>query len=295
MKAIKYLSIINLLCLLFSKSLLGYSFSTPLAPGPKIKDNYLGILLGFGQNIQNGISVVDCGNCQFEDGLGFGYTFGFGYEKQVALEDDNKFLSNVFYGAMLHLSNRNFSSSYRAIEQQDFPEYNVSFPVMYRQTNEINIMTAGLMPYVSYNPIKYLFVRFGVDASVVFNANTKHIMELVDRRKTLPNGEVVDIYIPASNNPNRRTYSTVLQDSPIENLNRFQLGLVPMIGGNIYFTDKFICSPSFSYYTPFKNLVTTTDLSVSAWRLNVEFKYNLATEERIYRSPKKKPTVVRRR
>lgn len=279
---------------LFTVTVLCDGFSSPLGPGAKEKDSYLGILLGFGQNIQNGEAVVNCKDCVFRDGLGFGYTFGFTYQKQFARVDDDPFLSNFFYGAMLHLSNRNISPSYREIGTQDFSEYDISFPITFRQINEITIMTAGLMPYISYYPIKYLFVRFGVDGSIVFNANTKHTMELLDRRKTLPNGEVVDIYIPAGINANRKTYSTVRQDSPMDDLNRFQMSIVPMLGGNIYFSDKFLCSPSFSYHIPLQYIVSSSDLSISAWRLNVEFRYNLATSNRIYQS-KEKPKVIRKR
>jgi len=118
-------------------------------------------------------------------------------------------------------------------------------------------------------------------------------MELLDRRKTLPNGEVVDIYIPMNNNPNRKTYSVVLQDSEIEGLNRFQFGLVPMIGGNIYFNDKFMCSPSFSYYIPLQKLGTSSDLSISSWRLNIEFRYNITTDSRTYKT-NNKPKIIRK-
>ena len=289
----KYLFFTSVAYLLFPISLLSSSFASPISPGKPEKDNILGVLLGFGQNIQSGSLLVDCKECEFNDGLGVGYTFGFTYQKGVALADDSPFWSSFFYGAMLHLSNKNISSSYKEIRTQHFADYDISFPIMFRQKSETTIMTAGLMPYISYQPIKHLFFRFGVDGSVVFNENIKHSMELLDRKKTLPSGEVVDIYIPVGN-ANRKTYSVVLQDSPLEDINRFQLNFVPMFGGNIYFSDKFICSPSFSYHIPLQKLTSSGDLSVSAWRLNFEFRYNLATSNKIYKS-KEKPRVVRRK
>ena len=281
MKILKYI-FIHTLCLL---QLYSAEFSTPLGPANKEKEHILGILLGFGQNMQNGIMYVDCEDCQFENGVGFGYTFGFLYERQIARNDDAPFLSNVFYGAILHLSNRNVSASYREIRNTEFNEYDANIPLLYRQKNEINIMNVGLTPYISYLPLKYVFIRLGLDGSVVFNANTKHTTELLDRRKTMPNDEIVDVYI----GNNRKTYSLVLQDSPIKDIKRIQLGLMPMLGGNIYFSDKFIISPSFSYYIPFQNLIDKGDLSIHSWRLNFEFKYNLATDERTYKSKKKPP------
>jgi hypothetical protein len=293
MKIIKYLFIISTLYFSLPTYLLCDGFASPLGPGEKEKDNILGILLGFGQNIQNGVSLVDCDSCQFQNGLGFGYTFGFTYEKQVARKDDDPILSKFFYGAMFCLGNKSVSASYKEIRQQPFNEYALSFPITYRQLNEISVMSVGLMPYLSYYPIKYLFVRLGLEASFVFNANSKHTMELVNRKETLPNGEVVDIYI---NNQNKKAYSIVLQDLPIDNLNKFQLGLVPMLGGNIYFSNKLICSPSFSYYIPFQSLVSSSNLSISTWRLNVEFRYNLAMDSRIYKSSSnKRPKIVKRK
>jgi len=283
MKTIKYLFVRCIFYLLLPANLLCNIFSNPIVPGTskaKEKDNIFGILLGFGQNIQEGISLVNCKDCQFENGLGFGYTFGFTYERQIIKdteteENNNTFLSNFFYGGLLHLSNRNFSSSYRELNDVELLDYYI--PTLYKQLNEINIMNVGLMPYLCYKPIKFLFIRFGIDGSLIFNMNTKHTMELLDRKKTLPDGEVIDIFFPVKNNPNRKTYSIVLQDSTIENINRFQIGLVPMLGGNIYFNERFMCSPSISYYIPMQKLVTSSNLSVSIWRINVEFRYNIAT------------------
>jgi len=139
--------VIYTLFFLFPSYLLCDGFSSPLGPGEKEKDKILGILLGFGQNIQGGTSYMDCKECEFNAGLGFGYTFGFTYEKQIAKEEDMAFLSKIFYGAMLHISNRSISASYREINQQDFPEYNISFPITFRQINETSVMNVGLMPY----------------------------------------------------------------------------------------------------------------------------------------------------
>ena len=276
-----------------SETLFADGFASPISPGKKEKENYLGISLGFGQNIQNGTALVNCNDCQFTNGVGFGYTFGFIYERQVALNEDNTFLSNIYYGAMLHLNNANVTSSYRELKEKDFKEYDISFPILYRHTNEISLMSVGLMPYISYTPMKYVFGRLGVDINYFFRNNTKHTTELLDKRMTLPNGEVVNIYIPAPNNPNKRLYSMLLQDSDIADIRKLQFGIVPMLGGNIYFSDKFIFSPSFSYYIPFSKVVSESGLSISSWRLNLEFKYNMASTERIYKA-NPKPQPIRR-
>jgi hypothetical protein len=64
-------------------------FATPLTPAVEEKNHFFGILLGFGQNMQSGISKVNCDDCQFENGIAFGYTFGFTYEKQVGRDEES--------------------------------------------------------------------------------------------------------------------------------------------------------------------------------------------------------------
>ncbi|MCL2039061.1 MAG: hypothetical protein FWG85_01365 [Bacteroidetes bacterium] len=287
--------LVLILCLLFcSDVLFADGFASPIGPGKKEKENYLGIVLGFGQNIQNGTSLVNCEHCQFTDGLGFGYTFGLVYERQIALTEDNTFWANMYYGAMFNLSNANVSSSYRELTNHNFEEYDIWFPVLYRQTNEISLMSVGVMPYISYTPMKYLFGRLGFNINYFFRNNTRHTTELLDRRTTLPNGEVVNIYVPAANNPNRRLYSMLLQDSEIADINKLQLGITPSLGSNIYFSNNFIFSPSFSYYIPFSKLVQDSGLSISTWRLNLEFKYNMVSTERIYKGKQKPKQPIRR-
>ena len=294
-KKIYYITLI--LCILFcSETLLADRFASPIGPGKKEKENYLGMVLGFGQNIQNGTLLVNCDTCQFTNGLGFGYTFGFIYERQVALNEDKTFWSNVYYGAMLNLNNANFASSYKTLEQKrDLQGYDISFPILYRQVNESSVMSVGLMPYISYTPMKYLFGRLGFNVSYLFRNNIKHITDLLDRRITLPNGEVVNIYISNPNNPNKRLYSVLVQDSDIADINKLQLGITPSLGGNIYFSDKLIFAPSFSYYIPLSKAVSKSGLSISSWRLNLEFKYNMASDERVYKTKQKaKQPPIRR-
>ena len=265
-------------------------FSSPIHPGTEERNKIIGGFMGFGQNMQSGITFVSCDSCEFVDGLGFGYTIGAIYEEQLSANDES-----IFYyfnvGGLLHLSNRDVSSSYRERTPEYFAEYDMTFPLMFRHTNKTSITTAGLMPFIRFNPFKYFFVKFGFDVSFVLNSNVKHEIELLERRKTLPNGEVVDIYIPVGNS-NRRTYSRTVQDSEIRDINSLQMSLVPAIGGNIYFTDKLFMTPSFSYFKALNNMSEFgKDFRIDAWRMNIELKYNIATSNKIYRKKNKNRNI----
>jgi len=162
------------------------------------------------------------------------------------------------------------------------------FPLLFRHTNTTSITTVGLMPFIRFNPFKYFFIKFGFDFSYVFSNNVKHNIELLDRRKTLPNGEVVDIFIPTANS-NRRVYSRTVQDSEIQDINNLQMSFVPALGGNIYFTDKLLMLPSFSYFKALNNMSEFGEnFRIDAWRINLELKYNFATSNKIYKQKNRK-------
>jgi hypothetical protein len=265
-----------------SSKIYSQSFSSPIHPGTEERNKIIGGLIGFGQNMQSGIAFVSCDSCEFANGLAFGYTVGATYEEQLSANDESIFYYFNF-GGLLHLSNRNVSSSYRERTPQYFSEYDITFPLMFRHTNKTSITTAGLMPFIRFNPMKYFFVKFGFDISYVTGSNVKHEIELLERRKTLPNGEVVDVHITTSN-PNRKTYSRTVQDSEIKDINNLQMSLVPAIGGNIYFTDKLFMTPSFHYFKALNNMSEFgKDFRIDAWRLNVELKYNITTSNKIYK------------
>jgi hypothetical protein len=261
-------------------------FASPISPGQEERNKFIGGIMGIGQNTQSGISYVNCDSCEFIKGLGLGYTVGISYEEQLAADDES-----IFYyfnlGGLLHLSNRDITSTFRERIPQHFAEYDITFPLTYRHTSTTSINTVGLMPYISLNPIKYFFVKLGFDVSYAFNNNMKHEIELLEKRKTLPNGENVDISILTAN-PNRKLYSKTVQDSEIKDINNLQMFLVPALGVNIYFTDKLFISPTLYYFKALNNISEFGEnFQIDAWRINIELKYNFTTSNKIYIKNKK--------
>lgn len=294
----KRFSLLLLIATCFAQNIASAGFSSPISPAEDDPDTYLGILLGFGQNMQSGTATVDCSECLFSGGVGFGYTFGLTYEKQF-IKDEDHFFHNWHYGGMLHLNSGNFAARYKEIQSEHFigaAYSSFSVPVTYSHTNDISLMSAGLSPFISYYPVEFLFAKIGLDAAVVFRSNSKHSVEIAERRISLPNGEVVDVYIPHEQNPNRKLYSQTLQDAAIKGINRFQVAIAPAVGGNIRLSDKLVLSPSFSMHFPLSKVSNSNNFSVNNWRFNVEFRYNIARSYSIYRrEPQRKaPGIINR-
>jgi hypothetical protein len=108
--------------------------------------------------------------------------------------------------------------------------------------------------------------------------------EILDKKMTLPNGEVVDIYFPIPNRPNTKIYSKVVESGNIKNINPLQLAFVPTIGFNIYFNDKFSLSPLFQYYFPLTEISSFGEnFTISAYRIALTLKYNLTDSHKIYK------------
>ena len=236
---------------------------------------------GLGQNMQNGIAFVGCDSCYFANGVDFGYTVGVIYEEQLSANEKSIF-NYLNFGGLLHFSNRDIISTFREIESVYFTEYEITLPLMFRHTKRSSISTVGLMPFIRWTPQKYFFMKVGFDFSYIYSNNIKHEKELLDRRKTLPNGEIINVYIPVAN-PNRRTYSHTVQDSEVRDLNNLQISFVPSIGANIYWTEKFLMSPGFSYHKSLRSISEFGEnFRIDAWRINLEFKYNLTTSNKIY-------------
>ncbi|MDR0928056.1 MAG: hypothetical protein LBO69_09890 [Ignavibacteria bacterium] len=249
-------------------------FATPISPGKPERERNIGLWLDFGQNVQDGTSYVDCENCNFQNGTGFGYTIGVSYEEQLSKEK-GAIGKNVYFGAMLLLSNRDIEASYRTRESAYFPDYAITIPLDYREISTMSIMSIGLMPYAKYTFWNILSLQLGLDASYVVSNNLVNTLELLDRRVTLSNGEVVDVYIP-SGPKDRHTYSVVKQDSEIKDIQNLQVSLVPAIEFNIHIANRWTLSPNFMYFIPLGDMSTTKDgFSVSAWRAGITLYYNL--------------------
>lgn len=257
-------------------------FSSPINPVAESTSKSVGLFVGFGQNMQSGTAYVNCENCRFTNGLNFGYTIGVSYENQLSTDDE--YHLNLFnVGALLHLSNRDIETNYTEIAPQYLPNYDMTIPISFKHYYTASILSAGLMPFVSFNPIKFAFVKLGVDVSYILNNSMEHEQEVLDKKKKLPNGEIVDIYIYNPKTPQKKIYSQIIQNSEIKELNKLQVSLVPSVGINIYITENWIISPSVQYSKALMDISNVGEnFKIDNWRINIELKYDFTSSNKIY-------------
>ncbi len=277
--------IIGIICLAFAAAshMSASDFASPIYPGIDKSNKYLGIVFGIGQNMQNGTANVQCDTCSFSDGIGTGFTVGLSYEQQFT-NDEDTYLNHFKFGAMLLYNTKSIEASFRENEVKFYQQYNMEIPVWMRNTAEMSISSAELMPYFTYNPIPFAFIRLGFNASYLLTHHITHTKELIDRTKILPNGEKVDITIDTVTKSNKKIYSQVVQDGDMQDINKLQLALQPAIGFDINFSQQLLLSTSFNYSLPLTKISNDGDnFTVSQWRILLELKYNLTQNSKVYK------------
>lgn len=265
------LAIYITLLVILTNDVVAENYPSPLSPGEPSRKIVVGMGFGLGQNIKEGISSVNCVDCEFDGGVGFGYSVDFIIAMQLAANTD--ILRNFYMGLDISLANRDVSSAYNEISSVYLPNFNMTIPVKYKNTFSLGAGLFSFMPYLSYEPNDYLAVSLGLSAGQVFNDNLRHVLDIVDKRVTLPDGEIVDIYFPVDNKPNVKRYSKTEQDGPVSLLTDWHLYLVPSIAGNIYLNKSIVLSPAFYYYYPLNNFTENNDYKISAYRISVLLKY----------------------
>ncbi len=272
-----------------------FGLATPIAPGKSLNKKYLGAVFGLGQNIQNGTAFVSCENCNFTNGLGFGYTLGAIYEQQFT-GDFQDYWHHFKWGAMLRYDSKGLVANFKERTEEYFSEYDMKIPILMKHIDDMSLSSVGMTPFVTYNPINFFFLRLGVNVDYLLQNNMEHKIELLEKTKTLPNGEKVYLYIPTAN-PKQKKYNYVVEEGEIKELNKIQIALMPAIGFDINLSEKLLLSTSFNYSIPFtKTSNFGENFNISTWRLFFELKYNLTKSESIYKKPnKRKKYLIKRK
>lgn len=281
---IKYINYIILFLFLF---LINFNtakcinLSSPINPAKIDKDRYIGIFFGLGQNIQDGIKLVTCDSCFFSNGLKFGYDIGILYEQQFT-NNLSSFIYKFNWGIKAFYSDLGVNANFIENKYEYFDNYNMSIPFSLQHLNTISISNVGIMPFVKYNCFDFLFFSLGVNFNYFLNDFMEHKIKLLEKTKTLPNGEVVSISIPGKKD-NISEY--VVENGDIIGINKFYLSLMPAIGFDFNLSEKIKLSTIFNYSTPLTDILNDYEdnFLINTWRLAVELKYNFANKNNIYR------------
>lgn len=246
---------------------LSQQLASPISPGELPLDKQLGILIGFGSNFQSGEFYVECDDCIFENGNGFGFTLGALYEQEL--------FETLYLGGQLLYDNMNITSTYREREPIPFriegtDEFE-SVPVLFRHKGEVKVSYFTIAPYIKWSTADFFFLKLALNGSFVINANLKHTQELLDKKVLLSNGETATISF-ADGSGNTRT----LQDEKLPQLNSFQLYFSPAIAFNFRLSHRLYFSPEFQYNLPLNNISEFGNaFKINSWRFLIEFRYSL--------------------
>jgi len=240
--------------------------ATPLKPEEYPYDNEIGILFGLGGNIQSGIFKSSC-DCDFENGTGFGYTFGALYEYEI--------LQTLELGAAALIDYRGVASEYQEIESVPVTSQHSGLServnVLFTNQGEADLTYLSFVPYVKWNPFRFMFVRLGLNVGFPISTNIKHTKILETKTAKLSTGEIVSIELPDGDGNQQ-----IIQDDEMPEVNSPFLALDPAIGFTIHLSDKLSFAPVFQYSIPLSNISETgNDFKVSTWRVLFEFKYSI--------------------
>ena len=251
----------------FMMDLISQDLSSPIMPADIPKDSYLGFVFGVGQNYQSGKFFVDCENCEFENGVQTGITFGLTYKREI--------IKNLNWGAMLLYDSYNIESKFKETEvfkyefaaEQDA----VNIPIEFRHIAKADFSMLSLNPFIEVTPLSFLFARIGFNAGFVVGANINHQKELLTRKAKLENGVTVDIKLADS-----KETIEVVEDGEFPEINSFQMALTPMIGFIIPFSKSVFFSPYYLHRIPLNKMSEFgEDFKVNSYRIMLELSFKL--------------------
>lgn len=239
--------------------------SNPIAPGERKEPSRIGILFGLGQNYQSGTGYVACDSCEFSDGVKFGYTLGLTYEDDIIKEQ-------LFYGVNLLYDYMGVRSTFQEVSAITYKDENsnriYSIPGKIEHAAEYDFSYISAMPYISWSPFYPMFLKLGVPIGINLTSNVKHTGTLLDKKATLPTGEVVNLYF-------NETKSDLIEyeNAEIKDKTSLVLGLAPALGFDfktskttflsIYYMHRFSLNPASDF---------GEDFTLNYWRIMFEFK-----------------------
>jgi hypothetical protein len=239
---------------------------TPLSPVAEPPAEQLGLVLGIGQNMQSGSYLVDCEDCIFEGGVGFGWTIGAVYERE---------LSDAFrYGMMLTFEGRNIESAFSENEpvnvMSEASGHEETVEVLFKHTGEVGSTSLAVLPFIKWLPSDYFFVKIGPTISYVLSANIKHTKELQQETVRLSTGEIYELSAADGGN------SKVVEDGEFPDVSSLQLGISPIAGVNIPIGKSAALSFLYQHRIPFTEFSSKGDgFKISSWRVLVELRFAL--------------------
>lgn len=266
----KTVIIVGFLCALFS---VDAQISDPRSSSYWTKPPQLGISLGFGGIMQTGTLIADECNCSFENGGGMSSAFGLAFEDELA--------KNIVWGVGAEYRFVSMDSRYQELETLlDQPTSTgalIDAEVPFRHNAAFSSSMIGLMPYVKVFPFDTrLFTRFGLNIGYIASATLTHTKELLQRRATLPTGEIVEFSMDPTDSRVKGNIATI-QDGDLPQLNSLFIGGHIGLGAEFRAGKRLIFGPSMMYILPFTTISSYpgSDFSFTNLQVAIEARISL--------------------
>lgn len=266
----KTVIIVGFLCALFS---VDAQISDPRSSSYWTKPPQLGISLGFGGIMQTGTLIADECNCSFENGGGMSSAFGLAFEDELA--------KNIVWGVGAEYRFVSMDSRYQELETLlDQPTSTgalIDAEVPFRHNAAFSSSMIGLMPYVKVFPFDTrLFARFGLNIGYIASATLTHTKELLQRRATLPTGEIVEFSMDPTDSRVKGNIATI-QDGDLPQLNSLFIGGHIGLGAEFRAGKRLIFGPSMMYILPFTTISSYpgSDFSFTNLQVAIEARISL--------------------
>ncbi len=251
-----------------------YAQSNPIFSVEHIPNlHFLGMYIGFGQNLQSGKIFPECIDCTFEKGNKFGFTAGVLYEYRL--------FNSVYLGSAIEYNSLGIDAFFTEIEpvpiqipinENDYYIENAN--VKFQHEANLSIHNLSLVPYIKYQPFNFMFIRLGAGIGYNLSNHFVHKKSLAQSTYTLSSGEIVSLRVPNA------TKNTIIEDTELAQNNPFQIYLNSALGFNINFSEKLTFSPIFSYSNAFMNISERGENpKVNYWRILLELRYDITGDE----------------
>jgi hypothetical protein len=213
--------------------------ATPIAPGGVLLDSWIGPVLGINWNIQSGTFFSAC-DCPFTEGAKATGIVGVEFMRELS--------SSFSAGVRLALESRSLTA--RFVEYEEVPLQSPAseeiYPTLipFRNNAELTLGAISIAPYLRWHPTKWLFLQAAAIPTFITGNNILHEKEIIQRRVTLPNGELADVRFDQTG---RTTITLEDGEFPAES---FQFGAGLGVGFSINLGDNTKLLPMYQYVIP---------------------------------------------
>ncbi len=252
--------LIIIIFLVFTKNADSQKIATPLEPEISAPIQEIGLILGLGANFQSGTFLVECEDCFFENGTGFGFNVGVVYEVE--------FIEKFRFGSYAAYNNMSIESTYREREAIDVEDLG-KVPIWFRHFGKAKFSYLDIVPYLKWKPANFFFLRAGAGISYVLGSNLTHTQKALDD-KVFHQGQWYNVNIVNSDDN-----TVVNEDHSFPEVNKLQLAFKPAIGFNFDLGNWFYLSPVFEYSIPFSSPSEQgIDFRINSWRITFELRHD---------------------